>query len=29
MIEVPNGFLTPVEASVSAGKPVDELTLSL
>ena len=29
MIEVPNGILTPEEASESAGKPVDELTLSL
>ena len=28
MIEVPNGILTPDEASESVGKPAEELTLS-
>ena len=28
MIEVPNGILTPEEVSESAGRHVDELTLS-
>lgn len=29
MIEVPNGILTSEEVSESAGKPADELTLSI